>query len=174
MECIVRVLTVVASVEILDVYALVGPLDSFDYRHVSKIHGLPTDPSSTRYIFTIDPNVIPREKVWQLQLKLSSSAQGLMTIQVDELTVQVDRANGLADFDRTGKSVGNASEVSECGTTNVEDLNLITSHRASHESHSYMPMLSVISILHQHDIHPHSFQYHKAHEGHSLLPIGQT
>lgn len=110
-ECVVRTLYVVASVEILDIYALVGSLDSFDYRHVTKVQGTPVEGVNgiTAYGFTIDASVIPREKVWQLQLKLSSSAQGITTVYVGELNVKVEKASGgasTAGLDRTLSASG--------------------------------------------------------------------
>lgn len=92
-ECIFRTLSVVASVEILDLYALVGPMDSFDYRHVAKLQGTPVNPDMSLFAFRIDASVIPRDRVWQVQLKLSSGSQGIDTIVLQELSAQVERGH---------------------------------------------------------------------------------
>ncbi len=93
----VKSLSLIASVEILDIYALVGPMDSFDYRHVAKVQGLPVEGGAKAgmYAFPIDAGVIPRERVWQLQLKLSSGAQGIATIEIHELSVVVETLGGV-------------------------------------------------------------------------------
>lgn len=93
-ECVVQSLFLVASVELLDIYALVGPMDTFDYRHVSKVQGQPIEGLPGLYSFPIDASAIPRERVWQLQLKLSSSAQGVTTVDIHELSVVVESLGG--------------------------------------------------------------------------------
>lgn len=93
-ECVVQSLSLIASVELLDIYALVGPMDTFDYRHVSKVQGLPLEGLPGLYSFPIDASAIPRERVWQLQLKLSSSAQGVTTVDIHELSVVVESLGG--------------------------------------------------------------------------------
>lgn len=93
-ECVVQSLYIVTSVEILDVYALVGPMDTFDYRHVSKVQGLPVEGLPGLYSFPVDGSTISGELVWQLQLKLSSSTQGVTTIDIHELRVVVESGDG--------------------------------------------------------------------------------
>lgn len=93
-ECVVRFLHLVTSVELLDVYALVGPMDTFDYRHVSKVQGLPVEGLPGLYSFPIDGSTISGEFVWQLQLKLSSSTEGVTTVDIHELRVVVESGGG--------------------------------------------------------------------------------
>lgn len=89
----VTALSVVASVEVLDLYALVGPMDCFDYRHIAKLKGTPMDPSIAMFGFRIDASVIPRERVWQIQLKLSAPGSQQNTVILHELAATLERAN---------------------------------------------------------------------------------
>lgn len=96
-ECIIQSLHVIASVDTLDLYALVGPMDCFDYRHISRIQGTPMEVASDtgdQFFFKVDTSAIPREGVWQVQLKLSSTGQNITTIHITEMTVTVDRVAG--------------------------------------------------------------------------------
>jgi hypothetical protein len=59
-ECLVGALSLVASVEICEVFALVGPMDAFDYRRVARLQVLlerqhpPTD-RNLRLCFLLRP-----------------------------------------------------------------------------------------------------------------------
>ena len=90
-ECRVKTLTLIASaeVEVLDVFALLGSLESMDYRKLGTVQGSRMEDG--RVFFNV--NTAPFPPMWQLQLKVSSRAPAVV---VHELSVQVDKTAGGA------------------------------------------------------------------------------
>lgn len=70
--------------EILDVFALLGSLESMDYRKLGTVKGSRME--NGRVFFNV--NTAPFPLMWQLQLKVSSRAP---TVVIHELSVQVDK-----------------------------------------------------------------------------------
>lgn len=120
----VKSLCITASVEILDIYALVGPMDTFDYRHVAKVQGRPVEGLLGLYSFSVDANTIPREQVWQIQLKLSSNAQQITSVDIHDFSVIIDTLPGSGSVGIGGLSLSNT-------TTRLGDLNMNKSNRGA-------------------------------------------
>jgi hypothetical protein len=83
---VIRSLTLIASaeVEVLDVFALLGSLESMDYRKLGTVRGNPME--GGRVFFNVNTSAFP--SMWQLQLKVSSRAPSVV---IHELNVQVDQ-----------------------------------------------------------------------------------
>lgn len=104
-ECRVKSLSLIASaeVEVLDVFALLGSLESMDYRKLGAVQGSAMEDG--RVFFNVNTSQFPT--MWQLQLKLSSRAQAVV---VHELNVQVDRtgAGGASSLASASASAAKA------------------------------------------------------------------
>lgn len=113
-ECRVKALTIIASgeVEVLDVFALLGSLESMDYRKLGTLQGSPMEDG--RVFFNV--NTAPFPPMWQLQLKVSSRAPAVV---IHELSVQVDKTAGGAGIPTAAATTSSSSGKPLATTSNA-------------------------------------------------------